>query len=486
MSFTSNVWKACFVLMAMGGLVGCEIGPPPTPPGDVARLRLVHAAPLAQAVDVYRVGIEDPIVEGLNLGEASPHLELPAGEVVLAVRPAGQDRTAPPAFLTPGIALQGGQMYTAIATGRLGAPPGPEQFQLLLFQEAFGEVPADNVLVRLVHASPDAPAVGVDLGADDPTAPEVMRLDPFTATEQTGIALPANQMPRVGITANGAHLTTFTLPPLPAGARVFIIAMGQTAALARTREGFALLPVTEDGALPIIRQDPIVFALHASPNAPAVDAFIGPTQLADNLSYGRISPAIRLSPGAPAIDLFAYVPGATRPDTAPMATLTTPQLMAGERYLAIVSGFVSPPAGAQPLQLFAFREAFAVDPNAAHLRAVHASPDAPALDMGPMSGDIVTPLPGWTNLAYGSATAEEGTLVPAGRLTVGVAPAGQARPIERFALDLAPGQLSFVIAAGSMTQVAPTVRPFGLFQVRTDIFPWTAAPSAPVVPLRMP
>ena len=60
-------------------------------------------------------------------------------------------------------------------------------------------------------------------------------------------------------------------------------------ALPRESAGFGLLAVGPDGTIGLIRQNPVVFALHASPDAPAVDIYAGETALTTNLAFGQLS-----------------------------------------------------------------------------------------------------------------------------------------------------------------------------------------------------
>ena len=81
----------------------------------------------------------------------------------------------------------------------------------------------------------------------------------------------------------------------------------------------------------------MVYVLHTSPDAPAVDVYVGgsDTELVDNLSFGELSPPVQVPPAAYTLDVRVWDGGAVA------ATVATPELVAGERYLAVASGFVA-------------------------------------------------------------------------------------------------------------------------------------------------
>jgi len=81
------------------------------PSGDQARLRAVHLSPDAPAVDVAADG--DVLVEGLEFGNASDYLDVPAGSYTLEIRPAGADQ----AVGTFDVTLEGGVVVSAFAVG---------------------------------------------------------------------------------------------------------------------------------------------------------------------------------------------------------------------------------------------------------------------------------------------------------------------------------------------------------------------------------
>jgi hypothetical protein len=297
---------------------------------------------------------------------------------------------------------------------------------VLALAEDFGDPAASSARVRVVHAGADAPAVAVDVGNDG--SPEITDLARFADTGAAGVELPARSL-AIGIWAGAPleRVTAFTTPALSAGGDLFVIATGLLSAQPRETEGFALLAVGPSGVIGTIKQDPVVYALHASPDAPAVDIFAGAAELADDLRPGALSGAIQVPPGTYTLDLFAHAAGATRPAGGPAASATTPALTAGNRYLAIATGFL----GGQPgFELLALVDELESAGEGARLRVVHASPDTPAVDVGTMSGQVLVPV--WSALAFRDATEAAGTRVPTGDLDVGIGLAGSQQAVLTF------------------------------------------------------
>jgi hypothetical protein len=209
-----------------------------------------------------------------------------------------------------------------------------------------------------------------------------------------------------------------------------------------------------------------VFALHGSPDAPAVDIFAGTTELVDNLSFGELSSSIQVPPGAYDLDFRAH-------DNGPVAaTVTTPALSAGQRYLAVATGFLgdTPAFTVVPLA-----DEFNLSTANPLVRVLHASPDAPTVDVGVVDGGF-TAVPGLTNLAYEQASAGPGVTVPAASLTLGLAPTGTTTPAATFDVTPTTGLRAFAVAAGSLLGTGESFR---LILVNTSVFPWVAAEVFP-------
>lgn len=451
-------------MAGMAGMAGTGGGDGGT---QMAKIRVVHASSSAPAVDLYPGGGSTPIVTNLAYGKATDYLELPPGTLEIDIRAAGSPASGAPVFTTPKLSLAANEKYTAIAAGDIGSSKDEDGFRVLALEEGFGAPASGNARVRIVHASFDAPTVDIDVGNDDPTNPEITGLARFADTGASGVDLPAGAATQVGIAAGGKTVTAFTTPPLPPGAELFVIAAGQLGKLAREAAGFQLIAVLPSGgATATIKQNPRVYALHASPDAGPVDIYSGTTELVDSAGFGAMAP-LQVPPGTYALDFFPAQAGPTpKPSSAPAASATTPALQAGQTYLAIAAGELT--AAPPTFGLIALQEGFALDDSTkGRVRVVHASGNAPAVDIGPASGGNVTTKV-LANVKYKDASPAEGLSLDAGALSLGVAATSSPATVAEFPLTIAAGQRTFGIAAGKL---GATTNAFQLLAV--DAKAWT-------------
>jgi hypothetical protein len=465
---------ASLILASALPLLACgDDGDDAPVPTESARLRVVHASPDAPAVDIYAAGVAAPLISDLSYGEVSAYLEVDAGSYNLQVRPAGQP-TATPVYETGPVTLAADAQVTAVAAGFIASSDGADRFRVLPLVEGFSTPGAGQAQVRIVHASADAPTVGVDVGNDDPAAPEVASLARFADTGAAGVALPAGQALQIGIAAGGARVTAFTTPALPASAELFVIAAGRLADLPRTATGFSLIAVGPDGLVGVLKQNPVVYALHASPDAPAVDIRNGDGDglVAGNLAFGGLARA-QVPPGQYTLEFYT---AGSQPGT-PAAAATTPALTAGDRYLAIASGFLSPVGDEAPFQLIAIKDELEVAATGARVRAIHASPDAPAVNIGTLAGDVLTPVL-VPDLAFPNATAAAGLAVPAASLRLGVAVAPSTTAAAAFGVTTADGLRAYAVAAGALSP-REGEQGFRLLVVNASAAPWSVAAVLP-------
>lgn len=444
--------------------------------GPTFALRVVHASPDAPTVDIWAEGGDAPLFEDVSYGEATDYLDIPVGTYNIQIRAAGSAASSNPVYQTGDLTPLLGAKITAIAAGFLASSNDDDKFRVLTYREEFSGDAAD-ALVRIVHASPDAPTVALDVGND--SLLEFTSLERFSDTGNTGLGLPADEALQIAIWAGDPRerVTVFTTPALAAGSELFVIATGSIAKLPRETDGFALLAVAPTGALGFIRQNPTVYALHASPDAQAVDIFAGDVELVDDISFAELSDGIQVPPGTYTLDFFAHSPGAIRPPGTPSASLDTPMLDAGERYVAVATGFLNPDApGEQPFQLLAYRDDFAFDALNTRARAVHASPDAPAVDIGTATGNQISAVV-FDSLSFAIGSAGEGAAIPQASLTLGVAPAGQTTTVATFDVTTIADLRAFTIAVGALN---PDVgeEAFRLVLVNTSATPWTASEIA--------
>lgn len=479
----SNPWKircAAVAFTALSSLMGCgDDAPshPNGPPSTQAKLRIIHASPDAPAVDIYAEGQATPLFSNVKYGDTTAYASVPTGTYNVQVRAAGAAPTSPPVYSTGPLTLGEGHTLSAVAAGLLSSSESSRAFRVLPLAEGFS-APADGrARVRIIHAGADAPAVSLDVG-DDGTS-EINGLQRFQDTGASGVELPSGQVLQVGVrTATREKVTSFTLPALPSRGELFVIATGQLSEKPGAPGGFGLLAA----GVGLVRQNPIVYALHASPDAPSVDIFAGNSELVDDLTFGELSTPIQVPPGTYTLDFFVNVSGSTRPSGAPAASRATPALVAGQRYLALAAGFLSPAANDpvdSTFELLAFSDDFAADADSLRLRVIHASPDAPVVDVSPLEGGLVPATAAFNDLPYRRASAPEGLKLPALQTVVGVTAAASANraPVARFQLDTAPfvGRGVYAVAAGALSpNVGENEAGFRLVLVDTRTSPWSA------------
>jgi hypothetical protein len=446
---------------------------PPKPAPGMAMVRAIHASPNAPAVDVYAKGSDKPLATNLNYGQTSGWIQVPQGDYEIELRAAPSKPTDPIAYKTGKLNLPDGAMVSAVAAGLLGSTDTDAAFRLLPVVEKFDTVPGGQVRVRAIHAGSDAPSVDLDIGNDDPAKPEAGNIARFADTGQAGVALPAGSSLAIGIAKDSARVTQFTTPKLPAGAQLLVIATGLLAKLPRERDGFSLLAIGPNGAVGFIKQDPIVYALHASPDAPPVDIFVGATEIVGNIQFGQISKPLQVQPGEYQLDFYGATAGTDRPDAKPAAVGNTGQLMAGERYLAEAAGFL---AGGS-FKLLGYREGFDVKDDKAVLRAVHGSPDAPNVDIGTVANGTINAVL-FKDLAFTKSSDDPGLGADQGHIVIGVSATGSVAPVASFTLPAVNGQRAFTVAAGAL-QPKQGQKSFRLLVVDTAKTPWTVSTLFP-------
>lgn len=449
---------------------GCSEDDDEVTESGTAELRVVHASPDAPAVDIYAEGVATPLVSDLAYGQASSYLAVDEGSYNIQIRAAGSPATSSPVFETGPLALGDGVRVTAVAAGLLGSADPADRFRVLPLVEGFTGSSA-TAHVRIVHASADAPTVAIDVG-DDGSA-EIDALARFADTGAGGVGLPAGERLQIGIRSGGDRVTALTTPALPAGADLFVIATGLLGQLPRAADGFGLLAVGPDGVIGLVRQNPTVYALHASPDAPPVDLLVGDTLIAEDLAFGELSAPIQVPPGSYPIDFYPHQVRGT-----PAASAETPSLVAGQRYLAIASGFLGSSSMDAGFQLIATVDELAVDSDNTRLAVVHASPDAPAVDIGTVAGGVLDQPALIEDLDFAEAVGGEGLAIPPTTLTLGIAASGASDPVATFGISTTAGLRAIAVAAGALDP-SEGDESFRLLLVVTSASPWQVAEVVP-------
>lgn len=147
-----NSW----VLIVIGTLLALLAAPAFAQTGT-AKVRVVHASPDAPAVDVLVNG--QRALTNVPFFTASNYLDLPAGSYNIQVVPTGA--TTPVVIDAQGVRIEAGQAYTIAATGALA------NITATVLNDNLGAPAAGQAHVRVVHFSPDAPAVDIRVKGGD-------------------------------------------------------------------------------------------------------------------------------------------------------------------------------------------------------------------------------------------------------------------------------------------------------------------------------
>lgn len=150
MNRTSTRRRVAAIVAAAAALVAIAA---PASAADTAMVRVLHASPDAPAVDLYVDGakVGAPLA-GLEFGDISSYVELPAGTYDLKVCAAADDTVCP--IQANDVPVEAGVKYTIAATNELAAI----EAQIITDEPA---PPADKTQVRVVHFSADTPDVDV-------------------------------------------------------------------------------------------------------------------------------------------------------------------------------------------------------------------------------------------------------------------------------------------------------------------------------------
>ena len=283
------------------------------------------------------------------------------------------------------------------------------------------EVPAQaDARVRVIHASPDAPAVDVLVNGSDV----------FTDTAFGDIT---------DYTVVPAGTYTVTLEPAVGGAPVFtetLVVEGgtdYTVAAAGTfattdAVAFELLPLVDDNRVPALNKSRVRF-VHLSPDGPAVDIAVtdGPI-LFSSIGYKEVGDYVEIAAGT--YDVEVRLAGT-------QVALLTDSVTASPNnvYTAFAIGlaFGTPPVQALP----------SLDQAYARVRGFHAVSDAPAVDV------LVDGGAAFSDVAYKDIT--DYAALASGTYTIGLAPTGTLIPVLTQTLVLTGGMDFTVAAAGTLT-----------------------------------
>ncbi len=360
--------------------------PMPNPPtqdpvvSKKATINVVHASPDAPAVDVYLNG--QLAVKALDYRKNTGNVELDAGDYKVELRAAGAAATSA-AVYTATVSLAKDSRTLVVAEGRLADAAGSATaFRLTTLP--FGTKDTAAVQVRLLHGSPSAPMV--DLAAGSSTLINDVKFGEASAFAKVSADLAPKTA--LGVRPGDAAIDlAFVSTPdatIPRGAVLTAIAFGEINPLSPDNRFFAVSALNEDSGQLIDLSVQIndkapkasFYVVHTSPDAPAVDVVTkGGDKLITGLAYRTVSTRLE-------------VPGGVYPVEVRPTTQSTAVLSANVKLLPVLSwglfahGLAAGSAPAdRKLALSALPVGAKDAGGATRLRVVHASPDAPAVDV---------------------------------------------------------------------------------------------------------
>lgn len=145
--------RKSILIAVAGALLALLMAPAAFAQSGTAKVRVVHASPDAPAVDVWVNGAK--ALTNVPFFTASDYLDLPGGSYDIQVVPTGA--TTPVVIDAKGVKIEAGKAYTIAAVGKLA------EIKPAILVDNLAAPAAGKAHVRVIHASPDAPAVDVKL-----------------------------------------------------------------------------------------------------------------------------------------------------------------------------------------------------------------------------------------------------------------------------------------------------------------------------------
>jgi hypothetical protein len=398
-----------------------------------AMVRVAHMSPNAPNVDVYVDG--NAVLEDVPFGAVSDYLEAPAGERQVEITAAGDPETS--VFEGP-VSVAADTAYTVVATGEIG--DGADQpFEPLILEDDTSDPGGDTARVRLLHASPDAPAVDVTLASSGDAV-----FDGVAYGENGSVEVPAGDYTlqiRGDTESNDGDVVAEFDVRLEGGEAYSAFAAGYLTPDDDPGDaGFDLLFVPDASAGMDGGETGMLRAAHMSPDAPNVDVYVDGNAVLEDVPFGAVSDYLE----APAGERQVEITAAGDPETSVFEGIVPVE--AGQAYTLAAVGEVSEGAD-QPFEVLVLADDnSAPGSDTARLRAVHASPDAPAVDITVEAGDTL-----FDGVPFGGSAYVE---VPAGDYTVqirGDTEGNDGEVAADFDVSLAGGQVYTAFAAGYLT-----------------------------------
>jgi hypothetical protein len=342
-------------------------------------VRVIHASPDAPAVDIRINGAV--AIPDLAFNEFAGYVSLPVGSYQVEVVPAGASK---PVVIDATLNLAADTSYSVYAVNTLSA------IEPLVVIDDRSPV-ANGARIRFVHASPDAPAVDIAVAGGP-----VLFSDVSFKEVEAGITVPAGTY---DLEVRLAGTSTVVLP-------LNDITLGEGFAYTAVATGLAFgSPALGALLLTDVTPPANVRIIHASPDAPSVDILVNGGLAIENLAFTEATDYVSLAADTYQVQV---VPNGMM---APVVIDATLALEAGVDYTVLA---IDELASIEPLVLVDDRS---LPGDSFRARFVHASPNAPAVDIAIANGPVLFP-----NVSFGGTGAA--ITAPAGSYDLEVRLAG--------------------------------------------------------------
>lgn len=296
--------------------------------GSKAKVRFIHASPDAPAVDIkLNNGTGASLFANTAFKGVRDFIEVDGGTYTLAVTAAGSSKEV---VILDKVTLENGKMYSIVAHGTLDGsdnyPFGVRAFIDNGDGKLFADLSPATALLKVIHASPDAPAVdlyldGVKAGSD------------LTFPNNTGyLNIPAGTR-SLKVNVAGSMTTAISADLMfDAGKNYSVFAVNRVA-------NIEALVLQDDLTMPAAGKAHVRF-VHLSSDAPAVDITTKDgTVVFPNVSFKKFTNFTPLNSGS--YDLQVRLAGTSTV----VLDLNGIRLDSGKIYTVFARGFVSGSGG---------------------------------------------------------------------------------------------------------------------------------------------
>lgn len=389
-----------------------------------AELRVLHGSPDAPDVDILVDGTA--VLEGVSYKAASGYLDVPTTGFDVDVNAAGTDTTA---LALANVELTADTPYTVIAANSLA------NLEAIVLDDSTTSPAAGNLAIRVVHGAASAPAVDVyvttasaDISGETPAVGNAAFKDASGFLE-----IPAGEY-RIRVTATGTTDVVFDSGAvnLPADAQLTVVALPSENPVSP----IDLVALTGNADAPTIELNDnraLLRAAHMSPDAPNVDIYVDGAQVLTNVPFKAVSDYLTVDSGSRNVQVTATG------DTTPVIDVDL-DLAATSASSAIAMDFVA------SITAVASTDDLAEPASGdAHVRVVHASPDAPNVDVLVDDSVVLTDVPFKAVSDY--------LPLAAGSHNIKVNATGTSTTVIDATLDFADGAIYTIFAANELASI---------------------------------